>query len=335
MKVLIGDIGGTNTRLSVLEINSSTKITENNVIYEKTYASQRYISLNEILVLFLKEVKEKIEKFVFAIAGPIVDGTCKFTNVNWVISEEEIKEITNSQSVKFINDLEAQSYLIPHLDTAKLMELHKGTKQLHKNICVLAPGTGLGEAFLTWDGSKYVAHPTEGGHTNFSPENQIQIELLDYLTKELGSRVSIERVCSSIGLRNIFNFLWQKNGLSVPNSLQNLIKKDNDPVPAILDLAINHAGTSKLCDKTFEIFLQILGSECGNFALKILPRSGLFLSGGIPQKNVQGFVQLKEQFMTSFLSKGRMKPILKTIPIYLMLQKRAGILGAAYYSLIL
>lgn len=337
MNILIGDIGGTHTRLCLFDIppdSQNVKIGINDILKEITYKSQDHNSFITIIHLFLAEIKIEIDRAVIAIAGPVNNGTCKLTNLIWSVSEEEIRNATNIKIIRLINDLEAHSYYIPHLGSEEFVTIHQGKKQEKKNICVLAPGTGLGEAFLTWSGNNYVAHPTEGGHSNFSPENQIQIELLDFLTKKLNSRVSVERVCSSIGIQNIFNFLRLKKGFPVPDIIQKLLSEDWDPVPTILDLALNHRGKSELCDQTTEIFFKILGSECGNFALKILPKSGLYLTGGIPQNNVHGFVHMyNEHFLGSFLNKGRMKTILEDIPIYLVLQKKTGIFGAAHFSL--
>ena len=232
--------------------------------------------------------------------------------------------------MKFLNDLEASAYFIPFLDSTDFEIIQEGQKKEQKTLAVVSPGTGLGEAFLTWDGNKYVAHATEGGHTSFAPENYEQLQLLDFMKKSLNKRISVERVCSGIGVKNIFDFLVSDGYKIEPEWLEKEIKTSIDPVAVILSTGALKPNESTICDKAIEIFVSILGSECGNLALKTMALGGIYIGGGIPPK-ILPYIKKTDYFKKFLLDKGRMTPLIESIPVKVIKNQNTTLLGCARY----
>jgi glucokinase len=223
------------------------------------------------------------------VAGPVVAGRATITNLPWVVDEEQLQAALNLSFVHLLNDLEAIAHAVPFLEPADLHTLNEGQPAPGGTIAVIAPGTGLGEAFLTWDGSRYCPHASEGGHTDFGPVNPLEVELLRYLQDRF-EHVSYERICSGLGLPNIYAFLKDSGYADEPAWLAEELTAADDPTPVIVNAALHPAyggderEGSELCVATLNTFVSILGAEAGNLALKVLASGGVYLGGGIPRR---------------------------------------------------
>ena len=329
MTYLVGDIGGTKTVLAYFD-SLASEFSADSLKFQKSYHSGEFKSLELIIKLFIHEFNLKIDRGVFAIAGPISKGKAVLTNLPWVLDEQSIESEFQFESVKFLNDLEASAYYIPFLEDADVSVLQEGVPIPQKNISVVSPGTGLGEAFLTWNGSHYVAHATEGGHTSFSPENSEQGKLLEFLREKLGKRISFERVCSGIGVKNIYDFLISSGYEIGSDKLKTEIESASDVVPIVLSTGCFKPGDSPACDKAIEIFVSVLGSESANLALKTMSLSGIYIGGGIPPK-ILPFIKNTEFFLKHLHDKGRMSPLIEKIPVKVIISKNTTLLGCARY----
>jgi glucokinase len=272
---------------------------------------------------------ETITKAVFGVAGPVVNGQSEITNLPWVISEATLGDTLNVAAVKLLNDLEATAYAVPHLPPADLAILNSEQVEtnLEGNKAIIAPGTGLGEAILFSQNDHYYVLASEGGHTDFAPRNPIEIELLRYLQTKF-DHVSYERVCSGSGIPNIYAAL-KNNGFAEENpTIAAAITQVADATPVIIQAAL--AKTCQLCQATLDTFVSVLGNEASNLALKVMATSGIYLGGGIPPKILP---KLQDgAFMTAFTNKGRFTQMLTHIPVYVILNDKAALLGAAYYG---
>jgi len=318
--LLAGDIGGTKTILALF----SPELGPYQPIEKVTFSSSSYESLDEILQVYLRDRTEVIRSASFGIAGPVGQGRVQTTNLPWVIEAEALSQDLGGAPVRLLNDLQAIAGAIPFLRPEDLETIHTGTPAPHGTIGVIAPGTGLGEAFMVWDGKRYRAYPSEGGHTNFSPANPLELELLTYLLPRLG-HVSCERVCSGMGVPNIYNFLRDSRGLPEPGWLREDLEAADDPTPLIFKAAAEHQ--VEICTRTVEMFIDILASEGGNLALKTLATGGIYMGGGIPPRIIP---QLKaSNFMATFSDKGRFDKMLAGVPVHVIVYPQAALLGAA------
>jgi glucokinase len=323
--ILAGDVGGTKTRLALFSIEEGP----HKPTGETTYPSSRYASLEVIAKEFLAKSKKSVELAIFGVAGPVVSGQATVTNLPWRIDEDLLSQSLGIQSVHLLNDLEAIAYAIPFLTTADVNTLNEGRPDPEGSIAIVAPGTGLGEAYLTWDGHHYRAFASEGGHTDFAPVNDLQIGLLRYL-QERGMHVSYERVCSGKGVPNIYDYLRDKDYAAEPVWLSDKLAVAEDRTPVIFNAALDLEKPCELCWSTLKIFVSILGAEAGNFALKILADGGVYLAGGIPPRILPALTQ--GQFMAAFLNKGRLSTILDKMPIHVIVNPNVAILGSACYG---
>lgn len=325
-KILVGDIGGTKTALAVVSFEHGPR----DLLYEKTFPSAHFISLDAIIEEFLKENDLSIDRAVFGVAGPVVGGQVKTTNLPWFIEEISLKEVFHFTSVQLMNDLEAIAYAIPHLESGEFLTLNEGMSVSDGNIAVVAPGTGLGEAFLTWDGVRYHVHASEGGHADFAPRNPLEMELLSYLAGWFG-HVSYERVCSGPGISNIYAYMKQGGyGHEPPWFTEQLAGRD-DPTPTIVNAALDKERSCDLCVRTLDEFVSILGAEAGNLALKVFATKGVYLGGGIPPR-ILPFLE-KNFFMESFCDKGRYSDFMDKIPVHVIIASNVALFGAACRAL--
>jgi len=313
--ILAGDIGGTNTRLALFE--NSKQIGE-----EKKFPSKNYSHLEAIIKEFLGE--KRVDKACFGIAGPICDQVCKATNLPWVIDAEHIQKNLNIPFVHLLNDLEANAYGLKVLEKKDLYLLNQGREQ-KGNQALISAGTGLGQAGLYWDGKDYQPFPCEGGHTDFGPRDGDEIELFLYLQKKFG-HVSYERVISGPGLVNIFEFLIDSKREKLAPELKQEMDKGS-PAKVISEWAVS--GKDKACVRAVDWFISLYGAEAGNLALKFLALGGVYIGGGIAPRLVEKMKM--GSFLSSFLSKGRFNKLLESIPIWVVLNDRTALLGAAYY----
>jgi glucokinase len=323
-RYLAGDIGGTKTILALFSPENGP----HRPLVEKTYPSNDYATLEEIVCDFLREDPHGVSGASIGVAGPVIGGRSQVTNLRWVVDAVNLSRVLDGAPVNLLNDLEAIAAGIPHMYPEDLATLIPGEPQVHGTIGVIAPGTGLGEGFLVWTGERYRSYPSEGGHSSFGPETPLELELLNYLWPTF-DHVSYERVCSGLGMINLYKFLRDGKGLEEPAWLKDALAGTNDPTPVIARAAM--AGKAEICTKTLELFVSILGSEAGNLALKVLATGGIYLGGGIPPR-ILPFLEV-ENFRRSLVDKGRFADVLTRVPVYVILHRHAGLFGAACHEL--
>jgi len=324
--LLAGDVGGTKTILAVFSADRGLR----QPVAEATYPSGQFAGLEELVRRFLSETNLTIGRASFGVAGPVVQGQATITNLPWVIGREQLGQDLGISSVLLVNDLVAIASAVPVLEPDDLFVLQPGTAAPAGAIAVIAPGTGLGEAFLTWDGRRYRAQASEGGHADFAPTNRLQVELLLYLQQRY-AHVSFERVCSGKGLPNLYNFLRDSGAAAEPAWLAEELASADDPTPVILSAAVESEPPCKLCARTLELFVSILAAEAGNLALKVLSTGGVYLGGGIPPRILPALQS--DVFQRAFLNKGRFSELLSRLPVYVIVNPKAALLGAAQIGL--
>ena len=326
--LLAGDIGGTKTLLAVYAPESGpTK-----PLVEASFPSDNYPSLQAIAQEFLSQIDHPVEYASFGVAGPVVNGHVKTTNLPWEMDEGELKNALKLHGVFLLNDLESVANALTILEASDLDTLNVGQPEDGGTIGVIAPGTGLGEAFLTWDSADahYRAFPSEGGHTDFGPSNDTEIDMLRFMMKRV-DHVSYEWVCSGMGIPNIYAFFKDGGYAPEPNWLTTELAKTEDPTPVIVNAALRRDVECLLARLTLDTFVSVLGAEAGNLALKVLATGGIYLGGGIPPRILP---TLKSgRFMEAFIRKGRFANLLNRIPVRVILNAKAGLVGAAAYGL--
>ena len=320
---LAGDVGGTKSALAIID----SELGPRNFLEKATYPSADYPSLDALVAVFLKGKKWQLARASIDVAGPVVDGRCQTTNLPWVIEEKSLSKQLGIP-VRLGNDLDAIAHAIPLLEAGDLETLNQGAPVKHGALAVIAPGTGLGEAFLEWNGTSYRAYPSEGGHTDFAPSGPLQLKLLNYLMDRFG-HVSYERVCSGIGVPNLYAFIKDSGICPEPDWLREQIAAAPDPAPVIGQAALDDK--ADIAVATLDLFVSILGSEAGNLALKVLATGGIYLGGGIPPRIIP-FLK-KAEFFHSLQNKGRFSSLLASIPIYIILNHEAALIGAARHGL--
>jgi len=323
--LLAGDIGGTNTRLGIFSKEKGLR----SPLIEADFRSRQFPDFMTIVREFLKGINIRTDAACFGVAGPVMKGTAKITNLPWIIDENKLGRELNLPFVRLLNDLEAIAFAVPLLEPSDLHTLNEGSPVSGGSAAVVAPGTGLGEAFLTWDGTHYRGRPSEGGHVDFAPSDDLERELLTYLQEKLG-HVSYESVCSGPGILNIYCFLREKCYAEEPSWLSMRMAGENDPVPVIIECALDRVNRCDLCVMTLNIFVSILGAEAGNLALKVMATTSVYLGGGIPRR-ILPFLE-NGRFMKSFRYKGRMSELVSQIPVFVILNPRIALLGAAGYG---
>jgi glucokinase len=286
--------------------------------------------LEEIVTRFLHGKGERVDRSVFAVAGPVMEGVAQLTNLPWVVAEDSLRSALGVPSVHLINDLLAMAQAIPYLPPDALRTLQCGSSAPGARLAVVAPGTGLGEAFLLWDGAHYIAHPSEGGHADFAPADQLQLELLEWLFARL-PHVSYECVCSGRGLPTIYEFLRQRAAEPEASALATRIAEAQDSTPVIMEAALAYSAPSPLCAATLELFSAILAAEAGNAVLRVLATGGVYLGGGLPRRMLP--VLTRPEFMESFRRKGRLSFLLERVPVHVIVRPNVALLGAAHYAL--
>ncbi len=323
--ILAGDIGGTKTLLAAFDAGPHGV----KMMHEVSYPSQAFDTFREILEDFLgRDHIAPFEAVCVGVAGPVVDGICRATNLPWVLSETDISETAEGAKTKLLNDLESTAYGMLHLDDDSLACLNPPTGEVRPgNIAVIAAGTGLGEAYLYWDGSQHRPIATEGGHSDFAPRTDEEVELLRYMRHELGGRVSNERILSGPGLFSVFRFLRDTDRYPEPAWLAAELA-DGDPSPTISKAASEKA--EPICVAAMNLFCELYGAEAGNMALRALTTGGVYLGGGIAPKNLD-FLK-NGSFLRGFLDKGRFSKLMQRTPVYVSLNPRTALIGAANYG---
>ncbi len=324
--IIAGDIGGTKTVIALFEGAAEGL----RVHREEVFPSREYPSLEAILVDFLRgqgKHAPSVQAACFGVAGPVVDGRAKITNLPWQMDEPALARAIGAPSVKLLNDLEATAYGMLHLTPQEFHTLNEGSAR-KGNIAVIAAGTGLGEAMLIWDGKQHHAVATEGGHTDFGPRNGEEIALLNYLQRRYGEHVSYERVLSGPGLFDTYRFLRESAPEPEPAWLTEALKAP-EPSAVITQAALGDKDVH--CTRALAIFCSVYGAEAANLALKCLALSGVLIGGGIAPKILPALE--KGEFMRSFTTKGRYAELMRSIPVRVALNPRAPLIGAAHYAL--
>ena len=316
---LVGDIGGTKTHLALFDHRKSVR--------EKKYVSNEYSNLNEIVRDFLSEGSEKIQIVVLGIAGPVEQGRVETMNLPWVIDSRELGQKIVTDRVFLLNDLQANAYGIRALSDDEFCVLNQGVS-LPGNAALISAGTGLGEAGLYWDGKNHHPFACEGGHSDFAPRNELEIELWQYLHKKY-EHVSFERVLAGSAIYDLYLFLIETGKEKHTEEMQEEFRK-KDPSIVISEKGVS--GDSSVCERVMEWFTSLYGTEAGNMALKFLSFSGLYIGGGIAPKILK---KMKEKhFMEAFIAKGRLRDLLAQIPIKIILNDRTALLGAVEFAIL-
>ncbi|OGP82868.1 MAG: glucokinase, partial [Deltaproteobacteria bacterium RBG_16_54_11] len=274
-KLLAGDVGATKTILGIYAADKGPQ----EPLVEATFSSSRYPGLAALVSAFLSEAKLAVADACFGVAGPVIDGQATISNLSWRIDQEGLKKELGLNAVVLINDVEATALGVPLLKPAELHCLNKGDEIKGGTRAVIAAGTGLGEAFLFWDGARFRAHASEGGHVDFAPANPLEDDLLQHL-RDLWGHVSYERVCTGMGLPHIYGYLKESGYAEEPAWLAQQLAETDDPAALIVDAAVGKK--AKLCTDTVSLFCSVLGAEAGNLALTVMALGGVYLGGGIP-----------------------------------------------------
>jgi glucokinase len=320
---LAGDIGGTKTHLAIYDPEKGAR----DPLAESKFPSSEYDSLIAVVKDFYAQSGLRAQQASFGVAGPVVDGKIDVTNLPWSISESQLEAELGLEKASLINDLYSVANAVPHLQPEDLHVLQAGEEVARAPKVVIAPGTGLGEAFLAWGGERYVSFASEGGHADFAPNNTLEVDLLAYLQKIFG-HVSYERIISGIGVPNIYNFLKDSGRASEPDSLKGVIAAADDPTPVIMTAAVSEA-PPEICRQTLDVFVSILGAEAGNMALNTMAAGGVYLGGGMPPRILDALDD--GAFLSAFHAKGRFTELMKSMPVYVILNPNVALLGAAHH----
>lgn len=316
--ILAGDIGGTNTRLAFFD--------EDRMVIEQKYPSKNYQNLEDIVLEFLKKNPHDISKACFGIAGPVREGRCQATNLPWVVDTKHMQSSLGISSLSLLNDLEAKAYGLKALKKEELCLIQKGNPNQVGNRALIAAGTGLGEAGLYWDGKEHRPFACEGGHADFAPRDALEIELLVYLMKKY-PHVSYERIVSGPGIPILYQFLVETGKEKGSSQVNDALKTKDAPL-VIGEWAVKHKDPA--CVRAIDWFLSLYGAEAGNLALKIFSLGGIYIGGGIAPHFVD---RIKNgSFLSSFSNKGRFKTLLESMPVYVILNDDASLLGCVYFA---
>jgi glucokinase len=319
--ILAGDVGGTKVHLALYDF-SNGKLAYTR---DQRFPAKDYAGLEEIVKEFLGA--EKVTAACFGVPGPVRDGRLRLTNLPWTLDSRELSHSLDIANVFLINDLEANGYGVAELNSEQIYTLSEGDTSQIGNRALIAAGTGLGEGLLIWNGHTHTPYPCEGGHGDFAPRNEDEIDLLRFLKQKYNGRISYERVLSGMGLTNIYEFLREVRGLEESPALSERIATE-DPNAVITELAL--AAKSEICEKALDMMVSIYGAEAGNLALKLLSVGGVYIGGGIAPRILE---KLKDgTFIKAFTDKGRLSQLLINMPVRVILESRAALLGAAAYA---
>jgi len=320
--ILAGDVGGTKVDLALYDfINGKLKYTR-----DKVFRAKEYSGLEAIVKEFLGE--DKVTAACFGVPGPVRDGRLRLTNLPWTLDSRELSAGLGIDHVFLINDLEANGYGIAELTPEQIYTLSDGDPSQTGNRALIAAGTGLGEGLLIWNGRIHIPYPSEGGHGDYAPRNEDEIDLLRFLKEKYNGRVSFERVVAGMGLTSIYEFLREVRGMEEPQWLTEQLAAAHDINSVITENALS--AKSEICEKALDMFVSAYGAEAGNLALKVLSVGGLYIGGGIAPRIVE---KLKDgTFIKAFTDKGRLSQLLINMPVRIILEPRAAQMGAAAYA---
>lgn len=339
--VLAGDIGGTKTNLAIYQVLQVSQVSQVSqapqasqvsaqdhaphivLIRESSFPSSHYDGLEAVIDEFLKHGTERIDAGAFGIAGPVLDNKVLATNLPWTIESASLAERLGGARVRLMNDLEATAYGALYAPVREIYTLNEGIRR-SGNCAVIAAGTGLGQTFLFWDGRRYHAAATEGGHVDFAPRNELEDSLLHYMRKQY-PRVSYERLVSGPGLVQVCNFLVEEQHRPLAACVRERMRAE-DPAAVIGEAGVS--GECPTCAYAVEIFLGIYGAQAGNLALTVMALGGVYAGGGIITKLLPKVNQ--GAFLNAFLNKGRFSSLLAEIPVRILLNPKTSQIGAAH-----
>jgi len=322
MNVLAGDIGGTNIRMGIFAEEGA----DLRILAECRFPSRRHGEFAALTGDFLRQQNLPIGCACFGVAGPVRDGRAVFTNLDWKLDEKGLAAEIGLPRVLLLNDVQALALEAPLLAETDLRTLHEGCPSAEGTAVVVAPGTGLGEAFLTFHEGKHTSHASEGGHADFAPGNPLEEELQVFVRKEMG-RASVESLCSGPGIARIYRFLRDCKGRKESEPLREKMDRERDAVPMITAAA---SEGDTLCREAMEIFADVLAREAGNQALRFLAFGGVYIGGGIAPR-IPAFLET-ERFRMSFSDKGRFSKLLEQMPLKVILHPAAALRGAARFA---
>jgi len=357
LRLLAGDVGGTKTNLALFDSDLGL----NHPLTEATLPSKDYSSLEELVQHFLSGLETGVDRASFGVPGPVANGQASATNLPWTMNEADLARVLGIPRVHLLNDVLAFAHAVPFFQEKDVHVLNQGQAVAGGAMAVVAPGTGLGEAYLTRDGAGYNAFASEGGHCDFAPGNDLEIGLLQHLRQRLDhvsyesvcsgrvapgndleigllqhlrqrlDHVSYESVCSGRGIANIYTYLKESGYAEEPEWLRDQLAKPGDPAAVIVQAARDQGARCDLCSGTLDLFVSLLGAEAGNMALKVMATGGVYLAGGIPARIIP---QLEQgPFQEAFMQKGRMSGLLENIPVRVLLNPKSALLGAACHSM--
>ena len=323
--ILAADIGGTKTLVALFAVDGESLECER----ERSYPSGEHASFEEILDDFLAQGGVRLRAACFDVAGPVLDGSCKATNLPWNLSEPALGEKLGGVPVRLLNDLEATAFGMLHLPSSELLVLQPGVRAGRRgNVAVIAAGTGLGEAYLYWDGRHHFPMASEGGHADFAPRTDLEVDLLRWLRSRFGGRVSSERILSGPGIVAVYEFLRDSGFHPEAAAVAERISA-GDPAAAISSAAQDEE--DPLAQAAMDLFFELYGAEAGNMALRGLTHGGVFIGGGIAPRNLQGMAS--GPFLRGFRSKGRFSEFMAGLQVSVSLNPETALLGAARFAL--
>jgi glucokinase len=318
-KILAGDVGGTKTNLGLFVPGKPRPVAS----AVESFPSGESSGLEEIVTQFLDKLPVDVASACFGIAGPVVRGKCKTTNLPWEVSEASLKKRFEWPHVRLLNDLTATAEAVPLLTNREWVALNEATAEKNQNLALIAPGTGLGQALLVFWNGEYVPVSSEGGHVDFAPAGEREVRLWQYL-RDMFGHVSVERVLSGPGLFRIYSWLRDREGYREPQWLKDRLGEE-DPAKVITEEALKKS--PPLCREALQVFVSVLGRTAGNLALTGTATGGVYLGGGIPPKILPALQG--GGFAKSFVDKGRFEDYLRKIPLRVILNDKAALLGAA------
>jgi glucokinase len=318
--IAAADVGGTKVRSGLFEASGP----DLRLVSEQTYPSARYQGLSPIIADFLSGIDRRVDALSVGVAGPVLSGRCRLTNLSWLVDVRDLESLVPGKPVWLLNDLLATATALPRLPDERFVSVTPPLEPDRGNVCLIAPGTGLGEAILFWDGHKHVPSASEGGHADFAPRNETEWRLREWLAAQYG-HVGYGRVASGLGLQAVYRFLLAADNDPEPDVV---IDREDDPSALIARLALT--GISGRCARALDLFVGVLGAEAGNLALKSLAVGGVYLGGGIPPKILPAL--RSGGFLEAFLDKGRMRSLLARIPVKVMDAPEAALWGAAWHA---
>jgi glucokinase len=321
---LAGDVGGTKTNLAIFDAAKGPR----QPLAQKKFTSAKYPSLAALIRDFLGQAHTNVVRATIGVAGPVVAGRSEITNLPWILDEDQLQEDLELEHIALINDLVATANAIPFLEPNSLHTLYSGKPEPTGTIGVIAPGTGLGESYLIWSGERYLPFASEGGHTDFGPTSPLEFGLLRYLQERFG-HVSYERICSGMGLPNIYHYLKEMGFAEEPPWLTEELQTVEDITPVIARIAQDTERPCDLCRTAMETFITVLGAEAGNLALKLLATGGIYLGGGIPPRILP--LLSDGLFINSLQKKGRFSDLLAKVPVHVIMDGDVALTGAAYH----